>query len=164
MSIFPESLEPLYSALGKVVYAWAYVEHLIDSCVSIVYHSYDGKPIAFRQEIPRSLSNKINLLKKAFQTIDKLAKYQIEGLTLINRVSSLSDQRHNMIHSIFHTTSDHFSYTFSKYKYEKEGHTIREFAFTLDEYLQLGNKLLGLADELVSFAFSLHYPGQPKPW
>lgn len=29
---FPVSLEPLFCALGKIVYAWNYVEFYIDSC------------------------------------------------------------------------------------------------------------------------------------
>ena len=56
---FPDSLEPLYSALGKIVYAWNYVEMFTDSCVAIIYHDYDGKAIAENHEIPRSFKNKV---------------------------------------------------------------------------------------------------------
>ena len=66
---FPKSLEPLYSALGKVVYAYAYLENIIDASVLTVYHKYGGKSIAHRNEIPRSLSKQTDFLKDSFRKI-----------------------------------------------------------------------------------------------
>jgi hypothetical protein len=157
MTQFHKSLEPLYGAMGKVVYAWAYLEHIIDTCVLGVYHFYDGKAIAPKQQIPRSFNMKIEFLKKSLKTINKLDQKRSEGLALINRVIPLSKQRHDMMHSIFHTTLDDDSFLFSKYDY-KNYHKVCELKFTLDEYLDVGNKMLDLANQLVQFSFYLYNP------
>jgi len=156
MTHFLEDLEPLYSALGKIVYAWAYLENIIDICVDIVYHVYGGNSIAHRQEIPRSLRMKIDFLKNSFKTITQLNQYKTKGLALIHSVIPLSNQRHDMIHSICHGGNNN-SYDFTKYDYEKYRHTIRDLRFTIDDYLQIGNKMMDLADEFEQFAFYLHY-------
>jgi hypothetical protein len=156
MTHFSEDYEPLYSALGKIVYAWAYLENIIDICVDIVYHVYGGNSIAHRQEIPRSLRIKIDFLKKSLKTITQLKQYKTEGLALINRVTPLSNLRHDMIHSICYGEFDN-SYAFTKYDYGKTDYKIRDLEFTLDDYLQVGNKMMDLADEFEQFAYHLHY-------
>ncbi len=158
---FPKGLEPLYSALGKVVYAWAYLENTIDTCCSIVLYKYGGKPKTPKQELPRSLNMKITFLKDSFRQISELIPYQTEALVLIIQVPPLAKKRHDMIHSIFHNT-DQISYDFSKYDYQNQ-HKIVELTFTIPDYLEVGNNILGLSSKWVQFAFYLQNPQYRKP-
>jgi hypothetical protein len=155
---FPVSLEPLFSALGKIVYAWNYVEFYIDSCIVIIWHNYGGNSLPKWKQIPRSLNNKIASLRDALE-IDKLAFLQHDGSILMDRIEQLSDKRHKMIHSWFkHANKD--SFDFSKFDY-KDGHNIIDINFTIDKYLQYGNNMMDRVMELFLFFVCLNSPAKP---
>ena len=155
---FPVSLEALFSALGKIVYAWNYVEFYIDSCKLIIWHHYGGNSMPKWKQIPRSLNNKIAYIRDALQ-IDKLAFLKHDGEILMGRIEQLSENRHKMIHSCFkHANTD--SFDFYKYDY-KNDHNILELNFTIDECLQYGNKMMDRVIELFLFFVGLSSHAKP---
>ena len=60
-------------------------------------------------------------------------------------LTPLAKNRHDMIHSIYHNT-DWVTYDFSKYDYKNQ-HKIVELKFTIDDYIETGNMILGLANK-----------------
>src|SRR5712692_2378524 len=86
----------LCAAIGFVVVNWAIAEQGLDGCVAIVFHNHDGKTID--QEIPRSLSRKVEFLKKCFKRFDSLAPIKDKALEILQRLTVLSDRRHDLVH------------------------------------------------------------------
>ena len=52
----------LYYGIGFITVFWAFTERLMDDCIQIIYHSYDGKSI--KDPIPKTqLKSKIDLTR-----------------------------------------------------------------------------------------------------
>lgn len=152
MTDFPDDMKPLYCNIGFVALQWAYVEQNIDMIVAIIYHFFNGKLLADKQEIPRSLTKKIPFINKCLKAIPDLAPFQAEGKALMTRANQFSKKRHDMIHSVLVKWNPNpESFDFAKFDYEKEIHRLREINFTANDYRQFGNNMTGLITELGQF-------------
>jgi ABC-type siderophore export system fused ATPase/permease subunit len=163
MDYFSKSLEPLYCALGKIVYVWSHIETSLDFDIALIFFFFYRKNIAEKQEIPRSLNMKIKFLKKAFRNITQLKPLMDQALIVIKHVSSLSKNRHDIIHGVLCGMNPN-SYKFSKLDHAKEicNINVRNITFTLDDLHHLGNEMMDLLIELNELD-SLLLPILPKP-
>ncbi len=139
----------LNRAIGAIVTNWAYVEQPLDMCVAIIYHHCNGKVKARKQEIPRAMTVKVEFLQKCFNQLDCLLPFKFEGLSLINRASQLSTERNDIIHMRLHGINPDGSYLFDKFDYTRTIHEVRQISFTIDDFIQFGNKTMALASEIV---------------
>ncbi len=159
VDLYNELPDEYYSALGKVVAQWSYVEHLLDLCVAVIYHSYDGKRIVYKQEIPVSMKPKLKFLRDALK-LPSLSNFRNDGLALLSRVSPLKDKRDKMVHSIF-IEINLKSFELIKVNYTKEMHNLNKLNFNLSEYLEVEKKLKGLAIDLALYCDRLSNPLLP---
>lgn len=176
MPYFPGMLDSFYLALGKIAYAWALVENILDDCIATVFHDYNGKIYAYKQLAPVSLSNKLDCLKKALRKEPKLLSIQPEGLALIKRITELAKDRHEIIHSAFDKIKFEKlnplrpvdvslrinSFDFSKYDYDKDTLIFREINRNFDDFNLIGNKMMGLVQGLGLFSWRI-IPSSPRP-
>lgn len=146
-----EVLVPLFRAIGTIVICWSYVEQPMDMCVAIIYQHCNGKPKARKQEIPRAMTVKIEFLQKCFKQLDCLVSFKDEGLSIINRAYKLSTERNDIIHMRLCGINPDGSYLFDKFDYTRNIHEVRKLSFTINDFLQFGNKMMGLASEIVIF-------------
>lgn len=126
--------------------------------VFLIFHKFGGKTIAHKQEIPRSLDNKLKYLRKAFNNIDILGPLNELSLPIIECISILSKKRHTLIHGVL-TNINFEGYDFIKREYGKEFHDIHDLIIRIDDIILLENMSLGLIGQLVQllgFVLMIH--------
>ncbi|MGB7910649.1 MAG: hypothetical protein WCF59_00320 [Desulfobaccales bacterium] len=145
--------DDLYYALGFITFHWAIIERLMDDCIKITYHGYDGKSIKI--PIPKTrLSSKIELLKQYFNKLPKLRQYKDAGLNIIEIIDTLSEKRHWFIHGVIvKIEPDYLHYT--KYQYGSEISTINYLQFKAADLPVYGKKLVDLVTEFAPFVQNL---------
>ncbi len=145
----PDDLKQLYCAIGRAIVAWSTLERILDMCVLIIHGSY-GLTLPYIKEIPRSLTNKTDFIKKALKDSDALRPLSNDGIKLMNKINTLKNSRHNLSHgmllNIYSTSFD-----IQKFNYKERTFNDMKITIKLNDLLQLGNKFLGLADELAQF-------------
>ena len=72
------------------------VERCIDYCIAIIYQRAGGKHI--ETEIPFALKRRVRFLRRCFQRLEPLAPFRPDAIKLLNRVESLTDTRHMLVH------------------------------------------------------------------
>src|SRR3990172_4643411 len=82
--------------VGFIVIHWALTEQGLDQWIAIIYHHCGGNKLD--NEIPRSLSNKLDFLKRSFKQLPLLSSFKEDGLNLIKVISEKSDDRHDLVH------------------------------------------------------------------
>ncbi|MGA7577536.1 MAG: hypothetical protein ACLQUW_15840 [Desulfobaccales bacterium] len=155
--------QPLFGALGKIVYLWANIEMSLDFYICAIFFHFDRKNIADKLEIPRTLNMKLKFLKKSFRNIPQLTPFKDLMLPLIQQIADLSKNRHDIIHGALAGIKPN-SYKFAKFDHGKQLRdlNVRFVTFTIDDLHQLGNKMKGLVDALNAFdaiflvMYSLH--------
>jgi hypothetical protein len=146
--------DDLYYAVGFITVHWAFVEKVMDDCITIIYHNYEGKTF-FTDPIPKTqLTNKIILLKKYFNKLPKLIKYKDIGLKLINTIKDLSSNRHWFIHGVIVKLEPEFLH-FIKYQYGNEIHKIEYRGFQPTDLPVYGKKIQDLLLEFAPFVQDL---------
>lgn len=166
MDKFPkdfESLQPLFCALGKIVYVWSNIESSLDFYIALIFFYFDRKNIAEKNEVPRSLKMKIKFLKKSFRNIPQLSSLTDYALVIIEQISSLSKKRHSVIHGVLCGMNPD-AYKFSKLDISKEfcNISLDNITYTINDLRQLGNEMMGLLIELNKLD-SLFLPILPMP-
>lgn len=151
---YPDNLpDQVYYAMGLITVNWSFVEQGINHCVKITFHEFKGKYIAYKNEFPLSLKNKISFLRKSLQNINGLSSFKDRGLLLMDRTTKLSKERHNMAHGVI-IDATNTSLIIAKYD-AKELHKIKQINFSINDFHSVGKKMLDLANDLAQFWYSL---------
>ena len=147
-----KKLQPLFWALGKIVYLWANIEMSLDFYICAIFFHFDRENIADKLEIPRTLNMKIKFLKKSFRNIPQLNPFRDHILPLISQIAYLSKNRHDIIHGAL-AGIDPNSYKFAKFDHGKKLRdlNVRLVTFTIDDLHQLGNEMTDLVGKLNVF-------------
>jgi hypothetical protein len=142
----------LYHALGSVVVNWNFVEHPLDYCVALIYHSCGGKTILkkYENEVPVSMTGKTDLLEKSFKKIDILLPFKDEGLLFVKHSLALSKKRNDMIHMRLMGKNPDGSFLFDKIDYKKM-HESRLITYTINQLYEFGKEISDLGDDLGQF-------------
>ncbi len=141
------------ATVGLIVLGWSFVEHILDICISLIYHKCDGKTLI--KEIPATrLNEKIKVFKKCLNQSPVLNLHKDEGLRLLDRVKILSKDRHNIIHGVM-TTMSPYSLKLVKFKYGKEVHEIINIEYSISDLLEYGKKIQDLTSDFGNYARSL---------
>ena len=93
-----EEFEKFYSALGRITFAWATIDSILDYANHTIYHRYGGKEI--EPVLPHSsLEMKIAFLLKCLRGTSHLddARKKI-GIEMGEKLIHMRDERHWMIH------------------------------------------------------------------
>lgn len=162
MADYPNSLKDLYYALGFVTAQWADIEHSIDNCISLIFLDLDGINIAKKRQVPRSMNNKLDYLRKAL-CLPQLSLFKDDGLKIIERIEPISKERQDIIHGImFEVNPDHIEFT--KLDYTKDEHIDRFYKFTIEDINQSGKRMQGLAGDLHAYTGYLLHHFHPDLW
>jgi hypothetical protein len=139
----------LCAAMGFVVVNWSLAEHSLDGWVAIVYHDHGGKDL--RKSIPKPLSAKVEFLAQCFQERPSLSAFKDEALTLLPRVTSLADKRHDLVHGAINSlTSKDGVFAFSKLDFEKQDIRVRQVHLDLRKFDDLAKEIIDLGTELAN--------------
>jgi hypothetical protein len=146
----PEDLKQLYYVIGKAIIAWSTLERILDMCVLVIHGSY-GLTLPSIKEIPRSLENKTDFIKKALRDTDSdyLRSLSKSGTKIMNKINAIKDSRHNLTHGMLLNIYPK-SFDIQKFNYKKSFDDVK-ITIKLKDCLALGNKFLDLARELASF-------------
>lgn len=144
----PDDLKQLYCAIGKAIVTWSIVERFLDMCILVIHGSY-GLTLPYIKEIPRSLKNKTDFIKKALKDSDVLRPLSNDGIMLMNKINALKDSRHNLSHGMLLNIYPN-SFDIQKFNHGNSFDD-KKITIKLKDCLQLGNKYLDLARELASF-------------
>lgn len=83
-------------ALGGFVHAWSMLEAAIDFAIVVIFQRYGGNSLIRKQ--PRTLKTKIIHLKNCYFTLPTLGTYAAEGIGIVERLATMRDTRHHLIH------------------------------------------------------------------
>lgn len=88
--------EQFFSAIGRLVIAWSWLEEAMDIAVFVIYLKYhDGKP---EEESPIPFKKKIKFLRRAVEEMQDLAELKDRILDLLSRIENELGHRHDIIH------------------------------------------------------------------
>lgn len=127
-----DDIEPkFFEALGRFTAAWAYVEMGADSVGLLIFHNFGGKTL--RPNIPYSLDQKIDYLKKSFNTLPALAEYAPQGKEIVKALSALRTDRHDFIHGLHGTFHDEGVPVSGRIRYVPDNLFMNSRKVTVDE-------------------------------
>jgi len=154
MNNLSDEEKELYQTIGLVVVRWGLIEQSVDFCIAVIFHSCGGKNI--RKELPVSLTQKNEFLKRAFTTIDVLAPYRKHGLSLLHRVVSMASIRDNLVHSAANSLSaENGTFQFHHVKIEPQIHRFLMVTLHTKKFPKLAKSLMDLAIDMANFAREL---------
>jgi len=160
MADYPENLHELYCALGFVTSQWSSIEHTIDNCISLIFIVLNGIVIAKKQQVPRSMNNKLTYLRNALTKLPELSLFKDYGLELIDRIDPISKERQDIIHGVVIDLNQiHFEFT--KLDYTKDEHIDRFYKFTVEDINHSGKKMQDLANDLSVYSGRLLHHFHP---
>ena len=148
----------LCQCIGFVVVHWSLIEQQLENWVNVCFNNCGGKQFQEKRGLPRSLTSKTDFLKRCFNRLPVLVPFRDEGVSLVGRVSSASDRRHDLIHgAITELRPDPTSgaFRFRRIGYHGDLHTFREFDFTPDQFAEFGPILTDLLTDTIVFSQKL---------
>ncbi len=161
MAGIPIKFDIKYCAIGTLVIYWGFIEQLINDWVLLFYHRYGGKTTKTgKHGIPRTqFSRKYEFLIDCLKTLPLFAPYRDEGLSLIDRVKELSEQRDTIIHSAIIELQPK-SLRLVKYKYDKiskepDKPISHLTEYTITDLIDCGIKMQHLAFAIVPFVLKI---------
>ena len=142
-SIATEDFQALCTAIGFVEVNWALFEQSLDHMVITIHRDLGGA--TFVNELPRSYSNKVKFLRKAFSRIPSLQSLKDNAKQVLEKSKELSKHRHDLTHGVVtHTELKDGRYNFSKIDYSGTEHQYRDFVFDPNTFPRLAQELLDL--------------------
>ena len=149
-------------AVGFIVVTWAYIEHILDMTIAIIYQNCGGNIV--QDELPRNLTRKIGFVKRALRKIDILEPHKAEGLALMSRIASLKQRRHDPVHGAITSLSAKDG-VFNLKRLEAKGtmHEVHDVTFDLNQFPSFAKELTDLAKDLMQYCLALKeaYPRLP---
>jgi len=155
--------DALCKAVGFTVITWAHIEIVLDASIGIVFQSCGGDQI--NPELPRTLKGKLSFMRKSLRRLATLKPFQEQGLALMDRISNMKQQRHDVVHGVAASlaTSDG---TFEFRRLDAKGtmHHIRSSSFDLKKFPEFSQALVGLGADMNDFCRALaeEYAGVPR--
>jgi len=149
-SVPEEVIEPIYLGVGHLVVSWSFVEIALDHWITLVYHNVDGKKI--EKQIPRNLTDKLQFLTRCFERIDALAPFSMECLPCLEKIETLSETRHFIVHGVlshFEPTSQELLFVKLELINKKTMHKLSEFRITGPRLVEQGIECTRLASSMM---------------
>jgi hypothetical protein len=91
-----EEMRIVFDAVGRTVVIWALLEQMITLAATLCYHALGIKHPKGAHR--KSLEAKVAYLRACLRDKVVLADYRDRGLALLDRVETLSETRHAMVH------------------------------------------------------------------
>jgi hypothetical protein len=118
-----DDFQSLCAAIGFIVLNWALAEQSLDLTVETIYTKYAGNTLA--KTLPRPFQQKVEFLRKAFETRLALHSYAAEGNKLLDRMEALATQRNDLVHGVVTSVETvDGKFLFGKLDYQAQEHII----------------------------------------
>jgi hypothetical protein len=148
-------IDQLCCAIGHVVVQWGFVEHNLTLCQAWIYSNYGGKKILKEPKMEKFSRKQIKFMCKCFNKLDSLAHFKDEGLALLDRVTSLINERDAIIHSTFGGIYKN-SFNFIKFDFSKPQNIyVAKLNRTINSILETRKKIELLAADIGRFGLRL---------
>jgi hypothetical protein len=137
--------DEFYIAIGKLTIAWQTVEIPLDIMCGILFWRAGSNQYA-KDEIPRSLDNKLKFCRKCFGNLTNLSDLKERALIVLDWAKQLSKDRHRMTHGLV----DNFSAVkgdtilFNRILYEKDRHFLETTSTSMVEMIETFEKINAL--------------------
>jgi hypothetical protein len=149
-----DEVNELSCAIGHVVVQWGFVEHNLYICLAYIYQNFGGNKIANNKKIDKFLKRQKEFLRDCFNNIDSLASFKDEGLSLLDRVATLANERDDIIHSTYAGLWDD-SFKFYKFSFKSQMIYIKKLKRNINSILKSRKKIEVLAADLGHFCSRL---------
>jgi hypothetical protein len=144
---YDEKLEPLYLVVGKIAVRWAWLEYMLDSCISLIFYRCGGDAVV--RKLPSKLRPKLEFLVKCLVQIEVLSSFSVDGLRLVREMEDLRDQRNSLYHHMLYAFDENFSSFVYIQRKINEGSTKK--SKSLEELTEATNKIEILTEQLTRF-------------
>lgn len=147
--------DALCQAVGFTVITWAHVEQILDMLIAIVFQSCGGDQI--NPKIPRNLMSKLDFMRKSLRKLDVLQPFQDWGLDLMDRISNMKQQRHDLVHGVITSSAPSVDgiFEFRRLDAKETMHHIKQSDFDLKKFPALAKELVGLGTDMAQFCQTL---------
>jgi len=156
--------DALCQAVGFMVLTWAHVEQILDAAIAVVFQNCGGNKI--NQQIPRNLKSKLVFMRKSLRKISVLEPFQEQGLALMDRISNMKRQRHDVVHGVVTSrTSADGTFEFRRLNVKDTMHHVESSDFDLKKFPALARDLSDLGTDMVQFcqALAQEHVTPPRP-
>jgi hypothetical protein len=153
--ISPETLNPLYPAVGSLILQWAMLEQMLEAWVAIIFRSWNIGSRLNEKQIPFQFSNKVRFLRKAFERIPELENYAQEGLSLLDQIEPVGKTRDILVHGAlcaYDDATNTFSFRRLPIDREQMIHVETIDRLTGQQILDAGGTMLYLGKRSTKFA------------
>jgi hypothetical protein len=147
-----KDFQDLCACIGFVVVTWAFAEQSLDRIVSVIYDQCGGSTIT--KNTPWSLKPKIDFLRQAFKQFVALQPYAEQGNEILDSLSALSQQRHNLVHGVV-TRINLEDGIFPIEKFDYRNKTLEKIQFDPIAFPQLAQDLVDLGKTITLFDHAL---------
>jgi hypothetical protein len=143
----------VYTLVGQLSVRWSLLEFAMDVVVATLCHRLAGKNLV--RKIPLDLSGKITFIRSCLDQVPALSSYLLDGVRLLDEVSTLRNVRHGIVHGYFSAYSDdRKAFTFVRLSLErgKTHHVVHEQIYTAEQLLQVGYDVGQVSAQFSKFA------------
>jgi hypothetical protein len=154
----PPGAKSFYQAIGRVLVQWGRLENNIDLALRMIMHLPDGETIRSKKGTTsaQQFSEKIDLWKKAFETIQSLQPVRDEAIAIIEGAKALQEYRRTLVHSFWgdFDPGPPLSLKGILHSYRKGEHTVIQSVVQIVGLEGLSSKLVDLVIRTVAV---VHY-------
>jgi hypothetical protein len=155
----PETvLEPLYAALGELIFSWALVEANVNYWMAVNYQRAGGKHLEKWKTMPPGMTRKLRFLRLCFKTIPALEPFRATGIDLISRIKMVVKVRDIVAHGVVAEYKlENHSFLFIRFdlNQEKTMQRFNESWLTIQQILDSSGKAIALGREGLNFTGDL---------
>jgi hypothetical protein len=145
----------LCQCIGFVVVHWSLIEQQLDNWVNACANNAGGKPFLKDKGVPQALKRKATFIKRCLRELPALAEFRDECASLLSRVLSASNRRHDLIHgAITELRPDPATgaFKFRRIGYDGDDHTLTEFNVTPSDFRAFAPVLTDLVTDAIAFS------------
>lgn len=139
----------MLTMVGFTTIAWAWAEHALEHMIWNIDSS--GAEIRGHKQIPVSLNNKLDYMKKALADVPSLKVLEKDGRALVELFVSMKKRRGDIVHgAMFRTTG---LGVFESFTFDTKGRaqTLTKAPVTIPDIVLFNQQVLALANEANAF-------------
>lgn len=161
----PQSQEPtdediryfadLCQCIGFVVVHWSLTEQQLDNWVNVCANNCGGKTFLEGKGMPVALKRKATFIKRCLREIPDFAPFREECASLLSRILSASNRRHDLIHgAITELRPDPTTgvFRFRRIGYDGDEHTLTDFTVSPNDFREFAPVLTDLVTDTIALS------------
>lgn len=142
----------LYEAIGRFTVAFAMVEMTANAIGAVIFNGYGGRRL--RARLPKTTSLMSEFLLQAADNLEELGYFADDLRANVNRLSSLLDARHFIVHGL-HGETENGQPVFGKPLVTRDNMYMLHMPATFETIWQHYQSTILLASSMAGFALRL---------